>query len=171
LVIDMDYPKRKLTRLKDYDYATPGAYFITICTDKKKCLFGRIRSQGNTGEPQMQYSPIGLIARQCLMDVENHYVNIKIDNWVIMPNHIHLLVQITERINPFPTKMYDIPNVIGKYKAAVTRAVGNAFMHSGKLWQNSYYDHVVRSEQDYLDIWEYISANPSNWLEDCFYCE
>lgn len=167
----MDDPQRKRTRLAEYDYATPGAYFITICTHEKKCLFGKIVSVPNFGEPYMEYSPMGEIARKCLLDIESHYDNVKIDNWVIMPNHVHMLVQITERINPFPTIAFDISNVIGKYKAAVTRTVGNAFMHSGKVWQASFHDHVIRSEEDYLKIWQYIGENPSKWLEDRYYCE
>ena len=99
----MDYPIRKLPRLAEYDYATPGAYFITICTHNKQCLFGKILQDNALGEPHMQYSAIGEIAKTCLLDIESHYDNIKIVNWVIMPNHVHMLVQITERINPFPT--------------------------------------------------------------------
>ena len=167
----MDYPKRKLPRLKDFDYATPGAYFITICTHNKKCLFGTIVQEEKNQEACMRYSKIGEIARGCLLDIEQHYNNVKVEHWVIMPNHVHMLIQITERINPFPTMLCDVPNIIGKYKAAVTRTVGNAFMHSGKLWQASYYDHVVRDDNDYLGIWQYISGNPSKWMEDCFYCE
>ena len=157
---------RKLPRLKEYDYTTPGAYFITICTHNKECIFGKIVPGNMTCDAQMCYSPVGEIAKKCLLDIESHYKNVEIDNWVIMPNHIHLLIRITERINPFPT--YDIPNVIGKYKAAVTRSVGNAFIHSGKLWQSSFYDHVIRNDADYGEIWQYISGNPSKWLDDCF---
>ena len=165
----MDYPIRKLPRLAEYDYATPGAYFITICTRNKQCLFGQILQDNSFGEPYMQYSAIGEIAKICLLDIESHYDNVKINNWIIMPNHVHMLVQITERINPFPTKSYDISNIIGKYKSAVTRTVGNAFMHSGKLWQTSFYDHIVRNDEDYQNIWQYISGNPSKWLDDRFY--
>ena len=167
----MDYPKRKLPRLRSYDYATPGAYFITICTHEKRCVFGNIVQGNNVGEAHLVYSPIGEIARKCLLNVAAHYENVKVDNWVIMPNHVHILLQVTEGLNPFPTKKFDISNVVGKYKAAVTRAVGNAFMHSGRLWQSSFYDHVVRNDEDYQNIWKYISGNPSKWLEDRFYCE
>jgi len=83
-----------------------------------------------------------------------------------------MILQITERINPFPTQIkYDLPNVIGKYKAAVTRAVGKAFMPSEppKLWQSSFHDHIIRNEMDYLSIWKYIDENPSKWKSDCFY--
>ena len=167
----MFLPNRKLPRLPDYDYSTPGVYFITICTHEKRCIFGKILPTNIFGDMQMQYSSIGKIAKECLLDVESHYDNIKIDQWVIMPNHIHLLIRIEERINPFPTNSYNISNVVGKYKAAVTRAVGNAFMHSGKLWQTSFYDHIIRNDSDYQNIWQYISGNPSKWLEDCFYID
>ena len=165
----MDFPNRKLPRLKEYDYSTPGAYFVTICTHSKKCLFGKIVSGDYIGEAYLQYSPIGEIARRCLLDIESHYENVTLDNWVIMPNHIHILIRITERTNPFPTTNFDVPNIIGKYKASVSRAVGNAFMHSGKLWQSSFYDHIIRNDEDYRNIWQYISGNPSKWMDDCFY--
>lgn len=107
------------------------------------------------------------------MNIETHYENIKIDKFAIMPNHIHLIIKIAERINPFPTSKYDISNVIGKYKAAVARNVGNAFMHSEKIKirQTSFHDHIIRNENDYLRIWKYIDTNPIKWLEDCFYTE
>lgn len=167
----MDFQSRKLPRLKNYDYSAPGVYFITICTHNRQCLFGNVVFSGLIGEASVSYSPIGNIAKQCLLDIESHYDNVRIDHWVIMPNHIHLLVRIEERINPFPTIRYDIPNIIGKYKAAVTRTAGNACIHSQKLWQASFYDHVIRNEADYQQIWHYISGNPSKWQEDCFYCE
>lgn len=167
----MALPNRKLPRLHEYDYSTPGAYFITICTHEKSCLFGRILPGVDSVDAYMQYSPIGEIARECLLDIASHYDNIKVDKWVIMPNHVHMLIQITERIEPQLTIRYDIPNVIGKYKAAVTRKVGKALIYSGKLWQSSYYDHIIRNQEDYLQIWQYISGNPSKWLDDCFFSE
>ena len=167
----MDLPNRKLTRLPGYDYSAPGAYFITICTSGKQCLFGSIVPGELVGDAYMQYSQVGEIAKECLLKIESHYDNVSLDNWVIMPNHVHLLIRITERINPFPTITYDVPNIIGKYKSAVTRSVGNAFMHSEKLWQSSFYDHVIRNDEDYQSIWQYISGNPSKWLDDCFYCK
>ena len=166
--MDVDFQKRKLPRLSGYDYSTPGVYFITICTYNKNCIFGRIIHGEN--DPTVKYSPIGEIAKTCLLEIEHHYSNVKIDNWVIMPNHVHILFQITEQLNSTPLK-YDIPNIVGKYKAAVTRSAGNSFAYSEKIWQSSYHDHVIRNDQDYQKIWEYISGNPSKWLDDCFYCE
>ncbi|MBQ3127521.1 MAG: transposase [Clostridia bacterium] len=169
----MDLPKRKPTRLKKYDYSTPGAYFVTICTKNRKNLFGKIDCKAMT----LNY--LGLIVNQEINNIEKHYTNIKIDKYIIMPNHIHMIIIITEKpdqtagMNPCPTIRYDIPNVVGKFKAAVTRNVGNAFMHSvkGNLWQISFNDHIIRGEKDYHKIWEYIDANVLKWESDCFYCD
>ena len=167
----MDIVTRKLPRLKLYDYSTPGAYFITICVHNKECIFGHIAPGNIVGDAHMHYSPIGKIAYECMCNIESHYDNIKIDKWVIMPNHVHMLIRITERINPFPTAKYDIPNVVGKYKAAVTRSARKFLAYDNQLWQSSFYDHIVRNDTDYQMIWQYISGNPSKWLDDCFYCE
>ncbi len=188
----MELPKRKPTRLQNYDYSTGGAYFITLCThNKQKILCNIVNISGSTtpkvnsnakilsnsvGEgaldvPKIVLSPIGEIAQQELLKIESHYDNVKIDKYIIMPNHIHLIVTLTERINPSPTIKYDISNVIGKFKAAVTRNVGNAFMHSEKLWQRSFHDHIIRNENDYKEIWQYIDTNPQKWNTDCFFCE
>ena len=158
----MNLPQRKPTRLKDYDYSQNGYYFVTICSRNKKCIFSNIVGGGALDAPQNHLSEIGKLAEQELLNIPLHYDNIKINKYVIMPNHIHLIIQITERINPFPTRKYDISNVIGKYKAAVTRHVGNAFMHSEKqkIWQTSFHDHIIRGERDYLKSWNYIDTNP-----------
>ncbi len=169
----MSLPQRKPTRLRDYDYSNSGYYFITICTHNHKNLFGNIELQELCDIPQIKLSKIGEIVECELLKIESHYSNIEIDKFVIMPNHIHLIIKITERINPFPTIKFDISNIIGKYKAAVTRNVGNAFMHSEKhkIWQRSFHDHIIRGDEDYLKIWNYIDGNPQKWEKDCFYNE
>lgn len=167
-------PNRKLTRLKDYDYSTPGVYFITICTKDKKPIFCKISIGNALNKSQVNLSLIGKIVNREILQIESHYDNVKIDKFIIMPNHIHMIVVITERMNPFPTsKKYDIPNIIGKFKAAVTRNVGKAFMPSAisSLWQTSFYDHIIRDEWDYRKIWEYIDENPIRWTCDRFYIE
>ena len=165
--------KRKRTRLENYDYSQNGAYFITVCSHNKQCIFSNIAGGSALDAPKSQLTHIGRITEKELLNIEMHYQNVKLDKYVIMPNHIHLIIIISERINPFPTKKYDISNVIGKFKAAVTRNVGNAFMHSEKIkiWQKSFHDHIIRDEADYLKIWNYIDTNPQKWNKDCFYTE
>ena len=119
----MNLPKRKPTRLKEYDYSQNGAYFITICSHNKQCIFSSVVGQG-LAPAAIKLTSIGKIADEEIAHLENRYKNIKIDKYVIMPNHIHAIIIISERINPFPTKKYDISNVVGKFKAAVTRNVG-----------------------------------------------
>ncbi len=165
----MELAKRKATRLKEHDYSQNGYYFVTICAKDKQKFFGEIVGDGVYDIPQMKLSAIGEIVKTELLNVEKHYDNVRIDKFVIMPNHIHIVIQITERINPFPTKKYDLSNVVGKYKAAVSRSVGNAFMHSAKIWQTSFHDHIIRNEADYQRIWNYIHTNPAKWQEDCFF--
>lgn len=168
-VMKMDLPKRKPTRLRNYNYSQIGHYFITICTHKRKWLLGEIVGDSVCDTPKITLSKIGIIVEQELLNVETHYDNVKVDKYTIMPNHIHLIIHITERIHPFPTKKHNISNVIGKFKAAVTRRVGNAFMHSEKIWQTSFHDHIIRNEKDYQKIWNYIHTNPVKWQEGCFY--
>ena len=166
----MDRPKRKLQRLKNYDYSTPGVYFITICAHKKQKLFGNIISLGIANGAQMQYSAIGELTKKCLAEIEFHYNNVVIDNWIIMPNHVHLLVQI---INPTgsagSSSKYDISNIVGKFKASVTRRARTSLGYEEKLWQTSFHDRIVRNQNEYNKIWEYISGNASKWIDDCFY--
>ena len=163
----MSFPSRKLPRLKGFDYGKNGAYFITICSYEKKHLSGEIKN----GE--MYLSRIGEIINGEILNIQIRYNNIRIDKYVIMPNHIHMIISISdaEGINPFPTKKNDISNVVGKFKAGVTRSVGNAFMHSEKteMWQRSFHDHIIRNREDYDKIWEYIDTNPLKWELDCFY--
>ena len=162
-------PKRKSPRLKEYDYSAPGTYFVTLCTYNKKHILGTIVN----GE--MNYNHLGKIAEKEIKNIQSHYNNVLVDKYVIMPNHIHMLVSITEYIpaggiNPSPTITCDIPNIVGRFKAAVTRNVGDAFMHPAKsIWQRSFHDHIIRNKNDYEKIWEYIDTNVVRWELDCFY--
>ena len=166
----MQLPDRTLPRLQNYDYSSPGVYFITICTNEKRCLLGRIPPNMEGAETNVLLLPIGKIAKECLIDIPSHYTNVTVDHWVIMPNHVHILIQIKEQRGPH-SKDCDIPNIIGKYKASVTRRVGKELLFHEKLWQSSFFDHIVRNQNDYTRIWNYISGNPSRWLEDKLYSE
>ncbi|MBO7288727.1 MAG: transposase [Clostridia bacterium] len=162
-----NFPNRKLPRLKEFDYSRSGAYFVTICSHGKNHLFGEIKNG------QIHLNGLGEIINREILKIQIHYYNIEIDKYVIMPNHVHMIICIlgAEGINPFPTKKNDISNVIGKFKAGVTRIAGNAFMHSEKtrIWQSSYHDHKIRDKEDYNKISEYIDTNPLKWELDCFY--
>ena len=159
-----DYPQRKNTRLKTSDYSQPGYYFITLCTRDRAPLLGSIV------EGVVCLSALGKMVKEQTELLPGRYDRLLRDKYVIMPNHIHMILRIAERINPLHTgaaakeKHIDIPNVIGKWKAGITRQSGG---HS--IWQETYYDRVIRSEAEYLRIWNYIDTNPVKWAEDVYF--
>jgi len=122
---------------------------------------------GDVIDGVMYLSEHGKIAEESLEKIPHHYDNIGVDIFVVMPNHVHLILRIksAERINAFPTeveaKVKDAPNVIGRYKAGVTRIAKKS------VWQKSYHDHVIRNKKAYLEIYEYIEYNALKWEMDC----
>lgn len=90
----MNFPTRKPTRLSNYNYSTPGFYFITICSHNKQLLFGAIKKAVDAVPAQMQFSPIGQIVYNEIQEIENHYTNVKVLKFVVMPNHVHIILQI-----------------------------------------------------------------------------
>lgn len=158
----MNLPRRKSQRLKSFDYATEKYYFVTICTKDKQNLFCNIKNINDI--LKMEYSYIGEITLIHLRNIEKHFEGVKIDKYVIMPNHIHIIVVIgcngtSERSRPFTT----LSTVIGLFKSGVSREVGY------KIWQKSFHDHIIRNKNDYLKIWEYIDNNPLKWDFDCYH--
>ncbi len=158
-----DLPKRKPTRLKNYDYSNNGYYFITICTDKKQCILGKIVGEGLCALPSIELSAIGKTVKNSIEYINKKYDNISVDKFVIMPNHVHLIIakQTGGHRDP-PLQIY---NIIGDLKSFTTHEYGKT------LWQRSFHDHIIRGEEDYLKIWNYIDGNPQKWEKDCFYNE
>ena len=164
----MDLPRRKPTRLKEYDYSHNGAYFITICTHKRKCILSDIvvgeglcaLPEKHSAYPQNIMTPIGMEIEKTIKYINDNYTCVKIDKYVIMPNHIHLIVTLENsggRGNP------PLQNIIGQLKSYTTNKFGSV------LWQRSFHDHIIRDEKDYQKIWEYIDTNVIRWEKDCFY--
>ena len=144
----MELPKRKPTRLKGYDYSTSGAYFVTICTKgRKKILSEIIVGEGLSALPQNILTPIGSEIEQSIQYINDNYDGIKIDKYVIMPNHIHLIV-ISDNSGGYGNP--PLQNIIGQLKSYTTNKFGDI------LWQRSYHDHIIRGEKDYQKICEYI---------------
>ena len=141
----------------------------------------------------MKLSPLGEIAAQELLNIQSHRPNVLIHCYVVMPNHVHALIELrrdtTCRVRHGssgkyafgPLKRDSLMSVIGSYKAAVTRNWRKSAAAASRgpadpqasavVWQARYHDHIVRNEQDYLRIWQYIQNNPARWKEDCFYNE
>ena len=159
----MELPVRKPNRLPNFDYSSPGAYFITVCTANRKKLFWNGVGADNIRPENVPLSAMGKIVEQGIQNVHTHYENVSVDKYCIMPDHIHMILLIQSdgggRIISAPT----ISTVVGSMKRWISRQVGKP------IWQKSFYDHGIRDQQDYLKIWEYIDNNPARWEEDCFY--
>jgi REP element-mobilizing transposase RayT len=156
-------PKRKPTHMKSFDYSENYRYFITICADKKRDLFSSIAVGEGLAPPENRLSSIGAIISEQLALLPERYPMIEIENYVIMPNHIHMILRIedTGGASPSPTSHA----VVCTLKSLVTRECRRTG-YMDKVWQRGYYDHVIRGENDYRKIWDYIDNNPAHWAED-----
>lgn len=165
----MELPKRKPNRLKNFDYSTPGCYFITICTKEKRCILGQVVGGGALDAPKIQLSTIGKIVDRHILG-GNRIAGMSIIKYVIMPNHIHMLLQVDKNATIGTPRASSPTNaVIPRFVAALKRFCSTDA--GANLFQRSYHDHIVRSDDDFLKIWNYIDGNPAKWTEDCFYTE
>ncbi len=153
--------------MEHYDYSTAGAYYITICTQNRRCLLSRIVGRG-LAPAETQYTAYGKIAREQLFLLEKRYPYLKIDQYVIMPNHIHVILFIEETLdlNPRPA----ITDIVCAYKSLTARECKKV-QPIDKLFQTSFYEHVIRGREDYDEIAEYIVNNPKQWELDQLYLE
>ena len=164
----MDLPNRKQIRLPEYDYSTPGAYFVTVCTDERRCILSEIRRGDPCGRPLLARSPYGEIVERCLKLASDLYA-VQLDPYVIMPNHIHFICTIdqtraTARVGT------TLGRIIGALKSLAANQCRKKGLE-GKLWQRGFYEHVIRNERDYREIWDYIDGNPARWAEDQYYTD
>ena len=168
---------RRSIRLKGYDYSQAGAYFVTICVQHHQNLFG------NVADAEMQLNDLGIIAKDCWCTIPQHFPNVELGEYMVMPNHIHGIVVIADdcrgvQLNA-PTETRDLSNpfsaispkrktlsvIIRTYKAAVTtrcREIDRADF----VWLGNYYEHIIRNEREWNAIAKYIYDNPANWLGD-----
>ena len=151
---------RKRNRLEQYDYSSPNAYFITICTCEKQNLFWENVGAIIDRPDNVPLTKLGLIVQRSIRDIPKYYPAITVDHAVIMPNHIHLLLQIHGEVDGRSMIAPTISTVVRMMKGAVSKNAGFS------VWQKGFYDHVIRGEQDYLDVWNYIDGNPGRWTED-----
>lgn len=159
---------RHSIRIKEHDYTQPGGYFVTIVTYQRDCLFGNIVNE------EMLLSPFGRIADECWRAIPEHFPNVELDAYVIMPNHIHGIIVINNRTGTIyraRTEKFgkpvigSIPTILRTFKAAVTRRIGHK-LNVTSIWQRNYYEHVIRSHEGWDRIHKYIESNPSTGMED-----
>jgi len=153
-----ELPKRKPTRIADYDYSTPGAYFITVCTANREKLFWSDRRGELCSPTNVPLSDIGRIVDNEIQKIGSIYDSIKVDKYCIMPDHIHFIISINADENGRTQFTPTISRVMKQFKGSITKQVGKP------IWQKSFYDHGIRNQQDYDEIWQYIENNPLKYL-------
>ncbi len=157
----MILPVRKKLRLTEYSYSSNACYFLTLCTKNKVCILSYVY------EDEICLTSIGKIAEKYIQSIPTAYPNVNVDKYVIMPNHIHMLlsvVQDTLHKDKGDIRQSEIiPRLIAAFKRFSNRDIGE------KIWQDSYYDHIIRNENDYLIKWNYIDTNPARWVQDDYY--
>lgn len=164
----MEYPIRKEHRLKNYNYSQCGAYFITICTKDRKYIFWNNYDILNVGAAfggpygKISLTEYGKIVKNELKKIPLIYPDVVfIPKFVIMPNHIHLIIVLnTYSENGPPKAAPTVGSIINKFKGTVSKKCG---FH---VWQKSFYDRVIRNEHEYNAFWKYIETNPMNWESD-----
>lgn len=168
-------------RLQDYDYSQPGAYFITICTKNRQCIFG------NIADGVMTLNDGGNVVQQCWSEIPLHYPNVSLDAFVVMPDNVHGIIVINERghvgpvsgtveannhsplpssMSPQPSKFHSPSKTVGSMVRGFKIGVTKWFRKNTDIydvWQDNYYEHIIRDENAFYRIREYIIRNPSNW--------
>jgi|AGTN01.2.fsa_nt_gi Transposase and inactivated derivatives len=173
-----DKPTRKTIRLQDYDYASNGAYFVTICTHKRRRILSNLVGDGFHGVPegypvpQIELSPIGQEVENSIAYISSRYDGV-VGKYVIMPNHVHMIVRLQSGGHGNPAGGHGNPplqDVVGRIKSFTTKRY-NEMLHTENetLWQRSFYDRIIRTEQEYAEVWRYIDTNPLKWQGDPYY--
>ena len=164
---------RRSIRLMGYDYSSAGAYFVTICTQKRKRLFGEIVN----GE--MWLNDRGVMVANHWKWLEERYGHVMLDEYIIMPNHLHGIIVITDRhigIKKISTeqpsdveKRKPLGRLIGVFKTVTTNEINESMAIIGnKIWQRNFWEHIIRNEHELNLIRAYIRNNPAQWLKDTF---
>lgn len=174
---------RKRNRMKEYDYSQNNLYFVTSCVKNMICCFGEIVGTGrdlsalDENSAKMILNEFGLIAKNQLAWLENQYLYVIVHKYVIMPNHIHAVIEIdSSKINNNKIeselslqqmKIKSLSQVMGAYKTTCSKLIHKAG-YIDFAWHRSFYDHIIRDENGFYNIINYIQNNPRNWLTDNF---
>ncbi|TRO79784.1 transposase [Trichloromonas acetexigens] len=183
-----DHHHRQSVRLRDFDYARGGGYFVTLCAWQRECLFGDVHDVG------MRLNDFGMVVGECWAAIPEHFPHVQLDAFVVMPNHVHGVLLFDHRHSavgaqhaaplqwaahkmPEPMEKRGItPNnvipgslgaVVRSFKSAVTKRINTMRDNPGcPVWQRNYHEHVIRDERDLYAIRQYIADNPAKWALD-----
>jgi REP element-mobilizing transposase RayT len=157
-------PIRQSVRLRNFDYTSNGAYFVTICTQNRACILGEVADQS------VALTISGRIVDQHWRAIPTNFPNVTLDMHIVMPNHIHgiIVLQRFKQVELVNSATPGLGDIVRAFKARVTietrRSTGNLAV---PIWQRNYYEHVIRSDEELNRIRQYITDNPSNWDVDC----
>ena len=165
---------RRSIRLPNYDYAQTGAYFVTIGTYNRDSLLGEILGC------DMALTSAGQVVLKCWNDLANHYSHVETDEFVVMPNHVHGIIVLTDqqRMNPIaenvgagfkpaPTRRHPLSEIVRAFKTFSSRRINELRQTPGvPVWQRNYYERVIRNDRELHDIRQYIVDNPAEWAAD-----
>lgn len=162
-------PTRKKNRLEHYDYSSCGAYFITICTlQRQNCFWENIPATvgATIGRPQdISLTRCGKVVQEAIEALPHTYPALSVDGYVIMPNHVHILLRVRADEFGRPMVAPTVSRVINQFKGVVSKKAEKA------IWQKSFYDHIIRNREDYEEHLKYINENPVRWYYDELYIE
>lgn len=161
-----------------WDYSQPGLYFITICTKDKISYFGDLQYG------RMEWTPVGVAAHLLWKEIPFHHQHVSLDEFIVMPNHLHGILRLDEHVisnpikkelkpgkNEYFSKISPKPGsvtaIVRSYKSAVTHFANQ--MGLAHAWQSRFHDHIIRNQESYHRIKNYIIQNPAHWESDCFY--
>jgi putative transposase len=155
-------------RLKNWDYKSPAYYFVTICTRNNECLFGEVV------KGEMKLTSLGVVALKSWQEIPRHFPHVKLDAFVVMPNHVHGIIVIVEtqnfaplqgfQPNKFGPQSKNLASIIRGYKIGVKK--WSTINNISFSWQERFYEHIIRNEKNLEDIRDYIVNNPLNWDKD-----
>ena len=162
---EKELPKRKRNRLENYDYSSCGAYFITVCTlEKQNCFWENVGAI--IDRPQdVELSTYGKMVDQAIQNIPSAYPALSLESYVIMPNHIHLLLRVCADEYGRPLVAPTMSRVVKQLKGVVSKQAGIS------IWQKSFHDHIIRNREDYEEHLRYIYENPIRWCYDELYAE
>ena len=179
LVIKMDeLKKRKTPRYQSFDYNSVGVYFITICTQNRRCILSRVVGTGVLDCPQIELTQYGEIADKYIKQLNDFYEHLSVEKYVIMPNHIHFLLWVKENKNktdngqsrtPVPTNIERANSVCSQFVSTFKRFCNKEYGEN--IWQARFNDHIIRNRDDYEEHVKYIYENPIRWYYDELYTE
>ena len=173
---DPEKHHRRSIRLKGYDYSQAGWYFVTLCTRNYLQLFGKIE------DGVMMVNEVGQLVAETLQWLPAQYEYVQLAEWIVMPNHLHAIIVIDDSSGDddgkghrgdsriAPTKRKPLGRLIGAFKTVSTKRINEMRNITGvPVWQRNFYEHIIRDQDGYLKIAEYIQTNPLKWAEDRYY--